>query len=356
MSTAVARPDAAEAGAALRLGRVFVSAPFDTLLVGGGLSLIAFALLALGGQLEDGAPAALTLPFLVLALNSAHFAASTVRLYTMQDSFARWPFLTLGLPLATLVVLTAAIAWPGQLGRHLQALYLTWSPFHYAAQAFGLACLYHYRSGGALSPLDRRLLYATCLLPFLYAFVGAEGVGVDWLVPSAWLSAGSSLRRLLDWTALALAVGVFAAPVALALKLARGGGGALPAIGWLIVLTNGIWWVVFPFYRAFVWATVFHGLQYLAIAMIFHVRDQTARPGNRRRPWVHALRFYAASFALGYLLFNVWPFAYLLAGFGLAESLLLCAAVINIHHFIVDRYIWRLRGGPNRAVVESVAA
>ena len=125
----------------------------------------------------------------------------------------------------------------------------------------------------------------------------------------------------------------------------------LPLISWLIMVTNGIWWIAFRFLDAFAWATVFHGLQYLAIVMIFHVRDEMARPDHRRGPLAYALQFYAASLALGYLLFYVWPFAFLAAGFPLSESLLLCAAVINIHHFIVDRYIWRLRKDPNYRVV-----
>ena len=41
----------------------------------------------------------------------------------------------------------------------------------------------------------------------------------------------------------------------------------------------------------------------------------------------------------------------MLAGFGLGESMLLVVAVINIHHFIVDRYIWQLRKDPNYKIV-----
>jgi len=65
---------------------------------------------------------------------------------------------------------------------------------------------------------------------------------------------------------------------------------------------------------------------------------------NTRSARYHAVWFYGASVALGYALFYCWPYAYVLAGFGAAESMLLVAAVINIHHFIVDRYIWRLGG------------
>jgi len=37
-----------------------------------------------------------------------------------------------------------------------------------------------------------------------------------------------------------------------------------------------------------------------------------------------------------------------LAGAGFSESLLMCIAVINLHHFVVDAYIWRLRVPQNQ--------
>ena len=43
-----------------------------------------------------------------------------------------------------------------------------------------------------------------------------------------------------------------------------------------------------------------------------------------------------------------------LAGFGWVESVLMVVAVINLHHFIVDGYIWRLKADKdNRRVIES---
>ncbi len=38
----------------------------------------------------------------------------------------------------------------------------------------------------------------------------------------------------------------------------------------------------FNYINAFFWAALFHGVQYLTIAAIFHVREQTRRPENRR--------------------------------------------------------------------------
>ncbi len=335
----------------LPLGRMFLNVPFDYLAIGGGASLLVVAGLALAGQLGSASPAGLAIPYLVLACNSAHFGASTVRLYTKPGAFRVWPFLTMGLPLATIAVVTASVFFPERIGANLQALYLTWSPFHYAAQAFGLACMYHYRSGGALETPERRLLYATCLLPFLLAFLDSTDAGLRWLVPHSFLAGHPAVEGWIAAAAGTAAVLTFVAPVALAAQLRLGGRPGLPLISWLVVFSNGIWWIVFRFYDAFVWATVFHGVQYLAIVMIFHAKDQMARPGNRRGPLAHALLFYAASLGLGYLLFYVWPFAYRFAGFGLAESILLCAAVVNVHHFVVDRYIWRLRRDPNYEVV-----
>jgi hypothetical protein len=132
----------------------------------------------------------------------------------------------------------------------------------------------------------------------------------------------------------------------------------MPLISLLIVLTNGVWWIALDYLDAFVWATVFHGLQYLAIVIIFHVKDQVRKPGNRHGAAYHAAWFYGVSLALGYGLFYCWPQFYLLLGFGLAESMLLVIAVINIHHFIVDAYIWRLRKDKNfqNVVTEPNAA
>lgn len=74
--------------------------------------------------------------------------------------------------------------------------------------------------------------------------------------------------------------------------------------------------------------------------------------------------FYGTCLALGYLLFQVWPLGYTVLGFGHAESWALVIAAINIHHFIVDAFIWRLRrdanyvtgGGAGRGLRDGAAS
>ena len=127
----------------------------------------------------------------------------------------------------------------------------------------------------------------------------------------------------------------------------------MPLISLLLILSNAAWWILFGYQAAFVWATVFHGLQYLVIMLIFHVRDRMKMGKTTMRPAFHGLLFYAYCLVLGYLLFQVWPYFYIWAGFGMAESMLLVVAVINLHHFIVDGYIWRLKKDPNYQIVIS---
>jgi len=335
-------------------GRMFVHPAFDYLLIGGGLSLlVTAAVLLLPGT--AGLLNANTLPYFILVSNSAHFAASTVRLYTKPDAWESRPFVTMGLPLVTLLVLTLCMFQAGRIGSTIQALYLTWSPYHYAAQAYGLAVMYSYRSGCSLSGSEKNALWWTSMLPFLYAFLTGSGVGIDWLLPQSILdlSVTDSFRRITSLGIFALA---FATPLLLFARIWKSHGRPLPMISLLVLVSNGIWWLVLSSVNAFAWATIFHGLQYLAIVMIFHVKDHVARADNVHGTLYHVVWFYGVCLLLGYSLFNVLPQAFLFAGFGRVESVLLVVATINIHHFIVDGYIWRLKKtDSNRQVVDSGA-
>jgi len=344
----------------LVVGRTFLHPAFDYLLIGGGLSLLFAAGVALRGReaWAAGPPAGLTLtaalPVLIFACNMAHFAASTVRLYTRDGALARNPFLTMAFPLVSLALLALAIAFPENIGAHLNALYFTWSPYHYSAQAYGLAVMYCYRSSCPLGDRDKWWVRAACLPPFVLAFLSFPASGLEWLVAPATLLDTPSLHAARQLVRIVLVVLTLAAPVALVAYFWRSGR-SVPAISVMVILANGVWWTALSYMQAFVWVTVFHGLQYLAITSVFHVNERLKGPRNRRPWWAHALWFYGLCLALGYVLFQVLPLGYEAAGFGWAASSILVIAAVNIHHFIVDAYIWRLRKDPNYRVVESAA-
>ncbi len=332
---------------------------YDGMLIGGGLSVLAFVAIAASGvTLLDGpgdGENIARLAVIVFFANSAHFASSTVRLYTKRNSFEEHPFLTMVFPLVCVAILGFCLVFPEALGRHLWALYLTWSPFHYSAQAFGIASLYGRRAGCTLDPLQRRWLRAVCLLPFFYAFLGpGQSMGLAWLVPPEWIVAVPGLPKAINMVRWALALATFALPLVLFASLARGGRPRLPFISLLAILANGLWWVFFPRLEAFAWATIFHGIQYLALVVVFHAKERSALPGNVRSPLQHGAIFYGISLVLGYALFQVWPYMAWGLGFGWAESMILVVATINLHHFVVDAFIWRFRpSDSNRRVIED---
>jgi len=337
----------------LRLGRTFVHPVFDLLVIGGGLSLVFTVLLLQSTRGPVVASLAPWMAVLVLLSNSAHFAASTVRLYSKPGALRELRFLSMGFPLVTLGVLSLAIAYADRVGAWLVTLYLTWSPYHYSAQAYGLALMYAYRSGSSLTVGEKRLLRVGCLAPFLALFVGGRGIGLDWFV-SEGAFAGASLEAgrmqlvsVFSWLTLAMPLVVF-------FRMALARRATLPFISLCIVVSNGVWLIALNRLDAFAFATIFHGLQYLAIVTIFHVKDRLRVPGNTHGWAYHAASFYAACLVLGYLLFQIWPFTYVLLGFGLAQSALLVTAIINLHHFIVDAYIWKLRQDANLRIVTDV--
>jgi hypothetical protein len=340
-----------------RLGRTFVGPVFDPFWIGGGVTLPCAVWL-----LFDGRSAAellgLSLPWLVLLVNQAHFAASTVRLYSKPGAIAAHPFLAFALPLVTLAVLGVCLAFQAQLGRHLWALAMTWSPYHYAAQAFGLAAMYCYRSGFPLGRLERRLLRWACLMPFFRSLLGgaASGLGLGWVLPPGWLGRPAVVQAVVLGVEV-LDLLVFAMPAlffAVAWRRARSGGeggSAPPLLALFPVVANGVWFVLFDALNAFVWATVFHGIQYLAVVAVFHDRERRAGTPTRGGATLRVAALYASCVALGYALFQCLPLAWELVGAGVVESTILVVAAVNVHHFVVDAFIWRLRRDPNYGTV-----
>ena len=332
-------------------GRAFVNAPLEYLLIGGVLSLVVTALLATRAR-GDLIVAPGTMAYVLLITTSAHFAASTVRLYSKPGAAAAMPVLSKWLPWFALGVLTLFVVLGGKAGKLIETVYLTWSPYHYSAQAYGLSVVYSYRSGCRLEAQDKKWLWWVAMLPFFV--MAAHNVETRLpeilsLAPDSFVPFTRPVKTLLR------AVG-WVAPAVLYWRVWRSKSGPMPFIALLTLVSNAVWFFVLDPMDAFLWATVFHGLQYMAIVMIFDVREQVARPDNSHGAFFHAAWFYGASLALGYVLFIVLPYAYKVAGFDYYDARLVSVAVINIHHFIVDAYIWRLSGKvSNREIVGGVA-
>ena len=334
-----------------RFGKTFFNPVVDLLLISGGFTLPILLIASLGFSLQT--EGTLKLGCLIL-FNYAHFASSTLRLYTKPGATARHGFLAYGFPVVLLVVTLLAISFPEGFGGHFMALVLTWSPYHYAAQAYGLALMYSYRSGMTFSPVEKRWLWWICMLPFIRAFLDiddssvAEMMGVRgafWLLPASMLAVGSALgdalRAVVSW----LTPVVYILPIAYACL----GRSRLPVVALALVLLNALWLTAFTLFDAVVWATIAHSVQYLLVVVLAHAKDEksASRVGARQDPQVRMGGFYGGSIALGMVLFLVVPVvihesaALFGATWALSQCYLMLVAAVNIHHFIVDGYIWR---------------
>lgn len=333
------------------VGNTFLHPAFDYLAIGSVWSIGAVAYLLLRPDAIVEVDSTIW-AWCILLANSAHFAASTVRLYNRPTYYREFSFLALGLPAVTIVVLITCMVLPRHAGQYLQVIYLTWAPFHYAKQIYGLSLMYGFRTGFKLDGTDKRILYWVCMLPFLYAFFGGSPhMGAGWLLPPEVVEGTPMLLNTLTSLKDILMVAVFVGPAFLYWRIWSTKGRVMPLIILMLMLSNGLWWVALNFNQAFILATIGHGVQYLAITLIYHVREQMRKPDNRHGWAFYTSNFYAKCVLLGYALFNCWPYIFVWFGAGVAESMILVIATINIHHFIVDAYIWRLRVPANRTAL-----
>jgi hypothetical protein len=330
------------------VGRTFVNPPVDYLFVGGGITIPIFATLYFFPRLN---PVNNEIPYgFFIAINGAHFAASTVRLYTKPGARQEFPFVSWILPVMCFALVGLGLYSP-RIGGHVKALYFTWSPFHYAAQTYGLAVMYSMRSGARLEPRDKWHMWWVCMLPFMYAFFTAHTGGLFWFVSRSLLLSIPLAAALLSLTVWVLSVAVLVLPVWLFWRLHHVRGKHVPAISLLLLVTNGMWWLGSDYLDAWFWTAAMHSLQYLIIVTIRHVDERvTHAPANARlrAAVMHGTAFYGFSLFVGYLLFLVAPAAYALFGFDGLQSYAMMTMVINVHHFIVDGFIWRTKPQPSR--------
>ena len=182
MKTAAEQTLSGSGAPLLRVGRTFVGPVFDLMLIGGGLSLLTIGVLTAAGYVGRGSMPTELMLTVVFLCNSTHFAASTVRLYSKPGSFQDLPTMTMLVPLISVAVLTVGLIFADVIGSAIYKLYLTWSPYHYAAQTYGLAAMYAVRSGCKLTASPRSLLWWTCMLPFAYAFLHSNNAGLGWFL------------------------------------------------------------------------------------------------------------------------------------------------------------------------------
>lgn len=338
---------------------LFGPAP-DLLLGCGLLYVVLFAVfVGAGGWWLETSPAWLA-PACALFLSLPHYGATLVRVYEHRNDRRAYALFSVYTTIA-LVVAFAIGAYDVAVGSLLLTVYLTWSPWHYTGQNYGLAVMFLRRRGVPAVGAPKRWLYASFVLSFALTFCVIHESSV-WASARSLPQAGPTLHFvpigipgsgvLVPVLALAWAA---ASLVALVLIGRRARPADLLPTG-LLMLTQALWfalpaaslhWRLFAGVAplaanslgAFlVWIAVGHAVQYLWVTSYY------ARAGG---DWRGTLPWFGKTLAAGAL---VWTLPVVLMAsrpFGApsyeAGMAFLVASVVNIHHFVLDGAIWKLR-------------
>jgi len=345
--------------------------PGSDLVLGCGLGYVAIVVLLLAvGTSSRAAPMLALTPLLSILTGTPHYGATLLRVYEKRSERQAYAFFAVYVTVVlwSLFYVGLYSVWLGSL---LITLYLSWSPWHYSGQNYGIALLFLRRRGVEVTPGVKRLLYTSFLLSFgltLLALHGASGPEGEYAAFTPYQGATFQLLTVgipspfweIAYVAIGMGyLGVLVAAGALLLRRARPGD-LLPSA--VLVLTQMLWFSVPPVARwlglmgpdqalssnlaayAFIWIATGHSVQYLWVTTYYSAREE---------PWsgrgVYLLKaLLAGSFIWGVpaLLYTASVEGSSLGGVARDQDVfLVVAAVVNLHHFVLDGAIWKLRDG-----------
>jgi hypothetical protein len=307
------------------------------------------------------------MPLIALVLGGPHYGSTLLRVYQQRSDRRKYALFSVYATLAIAVAYGVGI-YHVAFGSAVVTLYLTWSPWHYSGQNYGIALLFLRRRGIEIDSRIKRPLYASFLLSYALVFSAVHGAGVgagsqDY-APASYQGTAFHFMSLgipanvqvwcLGIFSAAYLASVFAACWALVGRAPLRD--LLPAL--VVVLTQALWfalptaavqlgWLqgVDPLNHehrayAFMWVACGHFLQYLWITTYYAAASES--PAGRFRYLGKALLVGSAIWVFPSLVFAPNVLGRLPFDAGLA---LLTASVVNLHHFILDGAIWKLRDG-----------
>jgi tetratricopeptide (TPR) repeat protein len=301
--------------------------------------------------------------FYVLALffNYPHYMATIYRAYHRSEDFQKYRIFTVHTTALIVMTLLLSHYWL-RLLPWIFTIYLTWSPWHYSGQNYGLFMMFARRAGADPDKATRRALYGAFVVSYLILFLGFHtGPSTDPL----FLSIGIP-QTVSRWEQVILGVAFVALSVFGLRNLAR-------ATGWrklipsLTLFSSQFLWFLLPAaislikgleipqnrYSSGVLA-VMHAAQYLWITSYYARREAAGEAANgaalgttgkQPRNW-RPLAYFGVLIVGGIALFVPGPWLASRAfHYDFTASFLIFTALVNIHHFILDGAIWKLRDG-----------
>ena len=335
----------ATSGAGVRSGGPWIYRPWLDLVVGCGAWSAPLLLITAWLSPSHTHTWVVGFYFLAIVFNYPHFMATVYRAYRTREQFEKYKFFTLHLTL--LLVITGVLLHTSyRLLPWVFTLYIYWSPWHYAGQNYGLMKMFVKRSGETLTQNQGRWLRAAFIASYVMLLASFEtGGSSDPLILSLGLPAK------------------FTIPVRIAL------GGAFAFCAWIsvhdLIVRSGFRRMIAPLtllFTQFLWfvlptlieiratipqtryssgiLAVLHSAQYIWITSYYHQRDARAAGQPKWRFAGYFVTLVAGGIAL--FIPGPWLVSYIFH-YDFTTSFLIFTALVNIHHFLLDGAIWKLR-------------
>jgi tetratricopeptide (TPR) repeat protein len=347
MSATLISPQQEHAPAQFAAQSPWIYRPWIDLIVGCGAWSAPLLLLAFYTSSAYSHAWTVAFYFLALLFNYPHFMATVYRAYHTHTEFEKYRILTVHVALLLALAGVIAHVWYPLLP-WIFTLYICWSPWHYTGQNFGLLMMFARRAGLAPSSIERNAIHLSFIASFLLLMLSFHtGSSGDPLILSLGLTAKFTLP----------ARGVLALFFLLAsgwalFSMARRSSFRTILAPLLLAVTQFLWFLLPALIELFSGRevpqtryssgilAVLHSTQYLWITSYYQEREARAAGDKSWKFSTYFVTLIAGGIAL--FIPGPWIVSRLFHA-DFAASFLTFTALVNIHHFILDGALWKLR-------------
>jgi hypothetical protein len=280
--------------------------------------------------------------WLSLLVLGPHYAATYRRAYSSADIVRAHPIVTLVVPVALIGAAALAVRSPHGFGPFYFLAYVAWSGYHYSGQSLGVTMLYPLRQKARLEVREKRLLALPLYVSWIVSLLGLAQVGAAARNPAYEIVRDTFAPVSLPaWVVAALVLPLLAslAGVAIVARGRRQRGLPLPRACYGVIAAQLIWFgggLFFPFFSVGL-VPIFHSLQYLALTGWHHTRAPQGKNLLSFAAYVVVVLLLGLVINPGLLIMFVPTGAQAATGAAAVIS------AINLHHFLLDGRIWRMR-------------
>jgi hypothetical protein len=317
----------------------------------GGLSLITYVFFTLFNINTNNEVFLRLLSIGSNLINHPHYMATYFRAYASWDNIKEYFFSTILAPLILAIGAIACFVFPTEWAPIFFKAYLVSSGYHYSGQTYGISLIYSNKNSIQLNKFHKLVIAFFIYSSYFYnlAHLETRSASINILLgitphPLGLPNQFVFISTCIIWCA-------FILYLALNYHLYKTQKSALPTIVHIVVFSQILWFVIGAYNNAFVkFVPFFHSLQYLLITVYANFRTQFNGAYYSLKQlgqffWsMTFLKYYRLLVILGMVFFVGIPYIiHKLSGVNFLFTSVVISSFMNLHHFIVDGDIWKLR-------------